>query len=68
MYEKNSKEYTVALALNSLSHYMAQVAGNPTLSIDEKMRTLQWIYKKIPEINKLLIKIKTERVNPRNPA
>jgi hypothetical protein len=60
---KNNEEIVVGKALQTMAQYMADVAMNPTISIDQRMTTLQWIYKKIPEVNKLLIKIKTREVN-----
>lgn len=62
MYVKGSKEHTVALALHSIAHYTSQIALDQTISIDDKIKTLQWIHRKIPEINRLLVRIKTEQI------
>ncbi len=56
------KEKICADALISLAHHANNIAHNPSQSIDDKMKTLQWIYKNIPKINRLLIEIKTKQI------
>jgi ERCC4-type nuclease len=58
----DTKERAVAKALQSLAVYAQDVAVNPSMSIDDRMKVIQWLAKKYLETNKALIRIKTEAV------
>lgn len=62
-FANNPKEVAVGKALEAMAMYMQKAVVDPSISIDDTMLMLQWVYKKIPEVNRLLIVIKTERVN-----
>lgn len=64
MFFRNDKEKACATAIQAIATYMNKMTGSSSIStIDEKMVILQWIYRKIPEINRLLMQIKTEQIN-----
>jgi hypothetical protein len=62
--EKKSK---CAKALQLMNAYIYRCTTDATMTPEEIMKTLQWIYKAIPDINKLLIAIKTEEINRKPP-
>lgn len=62
MISNDPKEMACAKAIYAIAAYLQDMTINPNLTIDDRIKTLQWVYKKIPEINKLLIRLKTERI------
>lgn len=63
LFAKNAREIACAKALQTMHLYMQQCSNDGTMDIATKIKTLQWIAKKIPEVNRLLIAIQTEEVN-----
>lgn len=57
------EEKACATALVAIANYCTSIAHDPTMTLDNKIKTLQWIYKKIPEINRLMIKINTKVIS-----
>lgn len=49
--------------LHTLAEHARNVAISPNMTLDDRMKTVQWLSKKYIEINKLLIRIKTEGSN-----
>lgn len=63
MFVKSDKDRAAQLALQAIFQYAQMVYIEPTLTLDKRMEILQWIYKKIPEVNRLLVQIKTEEIS-----
>lgn len=63
MFARTAKEQAVATAISTIAAYFNKSVIDPTISIEDNMKMLQWVYKKIPEINRLLIAINTERIS-----
>lgn len=64
MFAKTKDEKLLMYYLQKVAAIATTTAYDEKLSLDERMLNLQVIYKKIPDINRTLIRVKTAITNP----
>lgn len=64
----NEKKSKCAKVLQLMNAYIYRCTTDATMTPSDMMQTLQWIYKTIPDVNKLLIAIQTEEINRKPPT
>ncbi len=60
----NNLKYRACMqSLQALAVYTQEAAMDPLMSWDRRMEILKWVDKKIPQILRLMIELKTKEIN-----
>lgn len=58
-----AKEKIFVMAMASVAAHVHQVANDPLMSFDDKIKVLTWVRQKIPDLNRLLVELKTKEIS-----
>lgn len=63
MFANTAKEKLLGIQLEYLFNDVYTISKSQTLTIDDRMKILQEVQKKIPQVLRLMVIVKTEQIN-----